>query len=138
MDTKTWGRLRKVLEKEEVSSEVAGMFYQGVVASHLLYGTRRGCCLPLGSVLSRASMSRRPPYGHEAQEGRQGVGVPPLSGRLEVAGLRAITDTIVKRRSNIAKTIEGRQVLKECREAKRRRDSPPPLPPPQDVVGPGA
>ena len=30
---KTWGRLCKVLEKEEVSSKLAGMFYQGVAAS---------------------------------------------------------------------------------------------------------
>ena len=44
---------------------------------------------------------------------------------LEAAGLRTIADTIAKRRSNIDKTIEGRQVLKECREAEKRRGSPP-------------
>ena len=36
---RTWGRLRKVLEKEEVVPKVAGMFYQAVVASVLLYGS---------------------------------------------------------------------------------------------------
>ena len=44
---------------------------------------------------------------------------------LEAAGLQTIANTIAKRLSNIARTIEGRQVLKECREAKRRRGSPP-------------
>ena len=40
---KTWGRLRKVLEKEEVSSKVAGMFCQGVVAfQSSCTGARRG------------------------------------------------------------------------------------------------
>ena len=52
---------------------------------------------------------------------------------LEAAGLRTIADTIAKRRSNIAKTIEALKVLKECREAKRRCGSPL-----HDVVGPGA
>ena len=42
---------------------------------------------------------------------------------LEAAGLQTIADTIAKRRSNIAKTIEGHQVLKECMEAERRRGS---------------
>ena len=52
----------------------------------------------------------------------------------ETAGLQTIADTIAKRQSNISKTIEGCQILKECREAKRRRGSPLP----HDVVGPGA
>ena len=36
---KTWVRLSNVLEKEEVSSKVAGMCYQGAVVSQLLYGS---------------------------------------------------------------------------------------------------
>ena len=47
---------------------------------------------------------------------------------LEAEGLLTIADTIAKQQSNIAKTIKGRQVLKECREAERRRP-PLPLPP---------
>ena len=43
---KTWGRLCKVLEKEEVSSKVAGMFYQGVVASQLLFGSETWVLTP--------------------------------------------------------------------------------------------
>ena len=37
---KTWGSLSKVLKKEEVSPKVAGMFYQGAVASQLLYNSK--------------------------------------------------------------------------------------------------
>ena len=45
---KTWGRLRKVLKKEKISSKVAGMFYQGVVASELLYGSKTWVLPPSG------------------------------------------------------------------------------------------
>ena len=34
-----WGRLRKVIEKENVPTPVTGMFYQAVVAAVLLYGS---------------------------------------------------------------------------------------------------
>ena len=34
-----WGQFRKVLERESVPPRVAGMFYQVVVASVLLYGS---------------------------------------------------------------------------------------------------
>ena len=50
---------------------------------------------------------------------------PHSADVLEAAGLRTIANTIAKRRSNIAKTIEGRKILEECREAERRRGSPP-------------
>ena len=78
-----------------------------------------------------------PAHRHEAQKGKQSVIVPPLSGRSGAAGLRTIADCIAKRQSNIAKTIEGRKILKECREAQRRRASPPTVPSPPHVVGSG-
>ena len=34
---KTWGRLSKVLENEEVLPKVVGMFYQGILASVITY-----------------------------------------------------------------------------------------------------
>ena len=34
-----WGRLRNVIAKEGVPAPVAGMFYQAVVVSVLLYGS---------------------------------------------------------------------------------------------------
>ena len=34
-----WGRLRKIIEKENVPAPVVGMFYQAVVAAVLLYGS---------------------------------------------------------------------------------------------------
>ena len=45
---RTWGRLRKVLEKEEVAPKVAGIFYQAVVASVLLYGSKTWVLPPSG------------------------------------------------------------------------------------------
>ena len=45
---KTWGRLRKVLEKEEVSPRVADIFYQRIVASILLYGSKIWVLPPSG------------------------------------------------------------------------------------------
>ena len=39
-DRRMWGQFRKVLEKEKVLPRVAGMFYQAVVASNLLYGSK--------------------------------------------------------------------------------------------------
>ena len=124
---RTWGRLRKVLEKEEVSSKVAGMFYQGVVASQLLYGSETWVLPPSGL---------RALEGFHVEAARRLTGMKPKrvngvweyphsADVLEAAGLSTIADTIAKRRSNIAKTIEGRQILKECREAERRRGSPP-------------
>merc|ERR1711906_15227 len=34
-----WGRLRKIIQKENITAPVAGMFYQAVVAAVLLYGS---------------------------------------------------------------------------------------------------
>ena len=34
-----WGRISKVITKEEVQPRVAGMFYQAIVAAVLLYGS---------------------------------------------------------------------------------------------------
>ena len=77
---KTWGRLRKVLEKEEVSSKVAGMFYQGVVASQLLRGSKPW-------VL--------PPSGIRALEGSHVKATRRLTGMKpkKVSGLWASTPT---------------------------------------------
>ena len=41
-----WGQFRKVLEWESVPPRVAGMFYQAVVASVLLYGSENWVVSP--------------------------------------------------------------------------------------------
>ena len=46
-----WGRLRKVIEREDVPAPVAGMFYQAVVAAVLLYGSE-SWVLPDGQLWS--------------------------------------------------------------------------------------
>ena len=112
------------------------MFYQGVVASQLLYGSETWVLPPSGL---------RALEGFHVEAARRLTGMRPKKVNgvweyphsadvLEAAGLRTIADTIAKRRSNIAKTIEGRQILKESREAERRRGSPLP----HHVVGPRA
>ena len=111
------------------------MFYQGVVVFHLLYGSETWLLPPSGlRTLEdfRVEVARR--LTGMRLEKVSGVREYPHSADvLEAAGLRTIADTIAKCQSNIAKTIEGRQIIKEYREAKRRRGSPPP----HDVVGPG-
>ena len=42
-----WGQFRKVLERKSVPPRVAGMFYQAVVASVLLYGSESRVVSPL-------------------------------------------------------------------------------------------
>ena len=115
---KTWDRLSKVLEKEEISPKVAGMFYQAVVASQLLYGSKAWVLPPLGLLALE---------GFHVEAGRHLMGMRPKkvngvweyhhsAAVLEAPVLRTIADTITKRQSNIANTIEGRQILKEFRE----------------------
>ena len=116
---KTWGRLRKVLEKEEVSSKVAGMFYQGVVASQLLYGSKTWV-LPPSEIRALEGFhveAARRLTGMKPQKVNGVWEYPHSADVLEAASVRTIADTTAKRRSNISQTIEGRQVLKECREA---------------------
>ena len=38
-----WGRVSKVIAKEEIQPKVAGMFYQAVVATVLLYDSKTWC-----------------------------------------------------------------------------------------------
>ena len=45
---KTWGRLLKVLEKRGAAPKAAGMFYQGIVVSVLLYGSKTWFLPPSG------------------------------------------------------------------------------------------
>ena len=125
-------------EGEEISSKVAGMIYQGVVASQLLCERKTWVLPPLGL---------RALEGFHVEAARRLTGMRPKKVNgvweyshsadvLEATGLRTIADTIAKPRSNISKTIERRQVIKECREVERRRPLPPS--PTHDVMGPGA
>ena len=107
-----------------------------MVASQLLYGSKTW-------VLSSSGLRALEGFHVEAARRLTGTrpkrvnGVweyPHSADVLEAAGLTTIADAIAKRRSSIAKTIEGRRVLKECREAERRRGSPPL----HHVVGPRA
>ena len=124
---RTWGRLRKVLEKEEVAPKVAGMFYQAVIASVLLYGSETWVLPPSGLKALEGfhvECARRLTGMRPKKEGGKWT-YPKSADVLQAAGLRTIADCIALRRANIAKTISDRRILKECREAERRRGSPP-------------
>ena len=45
---------------------------------------------------------------------------PHSADVLKVAGLCTVAECISKRRANIAKIIEGRRIIEECRGAARR------------------
>ena len=126
---KTWGRLKKVLEKEDVSPKIVGMFYQDIVVSVLLYGSKTWVLSPSGLIVLEGvhvEAARRLTGMKPKKEGGKWT-YPHSADVLQAAGLRPIADYIAKRRANIAQTIEGRKLLKECQGAERRRGSPPHL-----------
>ena len=126
----TWYRLPHVLDKESVPGPVAGMFYQAVVASQLLYGSETWILPPSGLKCLE---------GFHAEATRRLTGMMPrmVKGEwvyphstdvLKAAGLCTVAKCIARRRANIAKTIEGRKILEECRGAARRRGGEAPQP----------
>ena len=94
----TWYRLSRVLDKKAVPGLVAGMFYQAMVASQLLYGSETW-------VL--------PPSGPKCLEGFH------VEAERRLTGMRPRT----RQRANIVKTIEGLKILEECRGAARHPSS---------------
>merc|ERR1712086_342394 len=122
----TWGRVSKILNRQEVPAPVAGMFYQAVVAAVLLYGSESWVLPPSAlKVLEgfHVEASRRM-TGMLPQRRTVGPWVYPRSADvLAAARLRPVATYIRRRRHQIAKTIEGRDLLEECRGAERRSGS---------------
>ena len=107
--------MAKVLEKEEVPSRVAGMFYQGIVAAVLLYGSETW-------VLPPSALKVLEGFNVEAARRLTGMKPKKVAGKweyphsadvLQAAGLRPIADCIAMRRRNIAETIEVQKILEE-------------------------
>jgi hypothetical protein len=124
----TWGRVSKILTREDVPAPVAGMFYQAAVAAVLLYGSESWVLPPSGLTavegfhveVTRCMTSMRP------RRRTAGPWIYPKSKDvLAVARLQPLAAYIRRRRHNIAHTIEGWTLLEECRGAKRRLGSPP-------------
>ena len=118
--------MSRVLDKESVPRPVAGMFYQAVVASQLLYGSETWVLPPSGLKCLE---------GFHVEAARRLTGMRPrkVKGKWvnphsadvpKAAWLCTVAECIARRRANIAKTIEGRKILEECRGATRRRGTP--------------
>ena len=125
--------MSRVLDKELVPGPVAGMCYQAVVASQLLYGSETWVLPPSGLKCLE---------GFHVKAARRLTGIrsrmvkgewvyPHSVDMLKAAGLCTVAECIARRRTNIAKTIEGRKILEECRGAARHPSS-------QVLVGAGA
>ena len=71
-----WGRISKVIAKDEVAPRVEGMFYQAVVAAVLLYGSETWCV---------TDAARRPLDGFHVEAARRITGKRPYKvGKGEV------------------------------------------------------
>ena len=122
----TWGQVSKILTRQEVHAPVAGMFYQAVVAAVLLYGSKSW-------VLSPSALKVL--EGFHVKASRQMTGMRPQQQTvgpwvylksavvLAAARLRPVATYIRQLRHQIAKTIEERTLLEECRGTERRSGS---------------
>ena len=122
----TWYRLSRVLAKESVPGPVAGMFYQAVVASQLLYGSETWVLPPSGLKCLEGFHveAARRLTGMMPRMVKEKWAYPHSTDVLKAAGLCTVAECITKRRVNISKTIEGHRILEECRGATRRRGTP--------------
>ena len=120
-----WGQFRKVLERDSVPPRVAGMFYQAVMASALLYGSESW-------VVSPSAL--RGLEGFHVEAARRLAGMRPWKVKVEwvyphstdvltAAHLQPIKYYLQKRRHIVYNTIRGR----ECEGAERCRGTPPRL-----------
>ena len=122
-----WGQFRKLLERDSVPARVAGMYYQAVIASVLLYGSESWVVSP--STLRELE-------GFHVEAARRLTDMRPLKIKgllvyphspdvLATAHLQPIACYIQKRQHTVYNTIRGRDVLKECEGAEWRRGTPP-------------
>jgi len=120
-----WGRLSKVIAKENVSAPVAGMFYQAVVIVVLLYGCE-SWVLPPSQL--------RALEGFHVECARRLTGMRPkrVKGKwvypktaevLKKANLKPLRHYIQKRRHTVHGTVSSRSVLEECKGAARLKGS---------------
>merc|ERR1711966_551760 len=123
------GQFRRLLERDSVPARVAGMYYQAVIASVLLYGSESW-------VVSPSTLRELKGFHVEAARRLAGMrprkvkGVwvyPHTADVLAAAHLQPLAYYIQRRRHTVHNTIRDRDVLKECEGAERRRGTPPRL-----------
>ena len=124
-----WGRISKVIAKESVPPTVAGMFYQAVVASVLLYGSKTWVVPPHDARALEGfnvECCRRITGMRPRKRGEKWVYTASVAV-LKAIGVRTVEHYIRRRRHTIHQKIIDRPILKECRRSERRRGSPPHL-----------
>ena len=118
-----------MLERDSVPARVAGMYYQAVIASVLLYDSKSW-------VVSPSMLRELEGFHMEAARRLTGMRPRKVKGEwiyphsadvLAAAHLQPIEYYLRKRRHAVYNTIRGRNVLKECEGAERRRGTPPRL-----------
>ena len=119
-------KLFKILTRQEVTTPVAGMFYQAVVAVILLCGSKSW-------VLPPSALEVLKGFHVEVEQSMTGMrSQRPTVGPwvylkpavvLTAARLRPVATYISRSRHNITKTIEGRTLLEEYREVGRQSGS---------------
>ena len=125
-----WGRISKVITKEEVPPRVAGMFYQAVVAAVLLYGSETWCLTdtarrPLDGFHTEAARRITGKMPRKVRQGGEEQWVYPHTAEvLAAAGLQPLRHYIDKRRNTIWKSVRNRPTLAACRRAERREGTP--------------
>ena len=123
----TCGWVSKILTQQEVPAPISGIFYQVVLTGVLLYESK-SWNLPVSGLLVLEGFhveTARQLTGMCHQQRTVGPWIYPKSKEvLRAAQLRTSGYYIGQRRHNIAKTIEGRTLLKECRGADRKQGSP--------------
>ena len=122
----TLGRISKIVVREGVPVLVAGIFYQAVVASILLYGSETWVFLFSNlKVLERFHVETACRLTVMRPKKEKGKWVyPKLAEVLAKASFKTTSQYIAKRRVTVAKTNEDRIILKECRESEKRRGTP--------------
>ena len=119
-----WGRLSRVLRKENASAKVSGMFYKATVQAVLLFGSETWVMTPalLRGLEGFHVRAARRMTGMMPRKKYDGSWVYPDSAKvLEAAGMRSIAHYVGVRRAHILQYIAGRPIYELCMEAKRKR-----------------
>ena len=121
-----WGRIATIIAKEGVPPIIAGMFYQAVVASVLLFGSETWVAAPHDLRACEGfhvEACRRLTGMRPRKQGDTWV-YPKSAAVLRRARVRTIAAQIQGRRAKIFESVVGRPIMNECLGSRRRRGSP--------------
>ena len=119
-----WGRLSRVMRKENASPRGCGLFYKATVQAILLFGSETWTVTPssLQSLEGFHIRAARRMPGMMPQKAPGGQWVYPVwQDVLKTAGLYSIGKYVEVRRATILCFVEQRPIYDLCREAERQR-----------------